>query len=74
MGKIITIHHECPCRIEISHPRGGNLNQGRDLPTPWLNFDPEGEISLPYMDRLVMDSFSLASQGFLLQHKKVYKT
>ena len=57
-GWIITIHHECPFRIEISHPRGRNLNQGRGLPSPWLNFDPEGEISLSYMDRLMMDCFS----------------
>ena len=28
----ITIHHECPCRIEISHTRGRNLIQGRGLP------------------------------------------
>ena len=55
---IITIHHECPCRIEISHPRGRNFNQGRGLPSPWLNSDPEGEISLSYMDRLMMDRFS----------------
>ena len=53
--KIITIR---PCRIEISHPRGQNLNQGRGLPSPWLNSDPEGEISLSYMDRLMMDCFS----------------
>ena len=55
---IITIYHECPCRIEISHPRGRNLNQGRGLPSPRLNSDPEGEISLSYMDRLMMDCFS----------------
>ena len=54
----ITIHHECPCRIEISYPRGWNFNQGRGLPSPWLNSDPEGEISLSYMDRLMMDRFS----------------
>ena len=50
---IITIRHECPCRIEISHPRGQNFNQGRGLLSPWLNSDPEGEISLSYMDRLL---------------------
>ena len=32
---IITIHHERPCRIEISHPRGRKFNQGRGLPSPW---------------------------------------
>ena len=56
--KIITIHHERPCRIEISHPRGRKFNQGRGLPSPWLNSDPEGEISLSYIDRLMMDRFS----------------
>ena len=56
--QIITIHHELPCRIEISHPRGRKFNQGRGLPSPWLNSDPEGEISLSYMDRLMMDRFS----------------
>ena len=56
--KTITIHHERPCRIEISHPRGRKFNQGRGLPSPWLNSDPEGEISLSYMDRLMMDRFS----------------
>ena len=28
------------------------------MPSPWLNSDPEGEISLSYMDRLMMDWFS----------------
>ena len=28
----IRIHHECPCRIWKSHPRGRNFNQGRGLP------------------------------------------
>ena len=58
LTRIITIHHERPCRIEISHPRGRKFNQGRGLPSPWLNSDPEGEISLSYMDRLMMDRFS----------------
>ena len=56
--KTITIHHERPCRTEISHLRGRKFNQGRGLPSPWLNSDPEGEISLSYMDRLMMDRFS----------------
>ena len=56
--KTITIHHERPCRIEISHPRGRKFNQGRGLPSPWLNSDPEGEISLSYIDSLMMDRFS----------------
>ena len=43
--KIRSIHHECPCRIEIFHLK----------PHPWLSSDPEGEISLSYMDRLIMD-------------------
>ena len=58
VSKNITIHHERPCRIEISHPRGQKFNQGRGLPSPWLNSDPEGEISLSYIDRLMMDRFS----------------
>ena len=58
LEEIITIHHERPCRIEISHPRGRKFNQGRGLPSPCLNSDPEGEISLSYMDRLMMDRFS----------------
>ena len=68
---IITIHHECPCRIEISHLRGQNFNQGRGLPSPWLNSDPEGEISLSNMDRLMMDCFSPTFfEGFLSEYKK----
>ena len=73
MGKIITIHHERPCRIEISHPRGRKFNQGRGLPRPWLNSDPEGEISLSYMDRLMMDRFSPIFEGFLSEHKKLHE-
>ena len=40
--KNIGSHHECPCRIEKSHPRGRNLNNGRGLPSPWLKFLPRG--------------------------------
>ena len=58
VSEIITIQHECPCSIEISHPWGRNLNQGQGLRSPWLNSNPEGEISLSYMDRLTMDCFS----------------
>ena len=65
--KTITIHHECPCRIEISHPRGRKFNQGRGLPSPWLNSDPEGEISLSYMDRLMMDRFSPTFRRFFVR-------
>ena len=73
--KIITIHHECPCRIEISHPRGQKFNQGRGLPSPWLNSDPEGEISLSYMDRLMMDCFSPTFRRFFVRTlKTLYKT
>ena len=64
--RTITIHHECPCRIEISHPRCRNFNQGRGLPSPWLNSDPEGEISLSYMDRLMMDCFSPTFSRFFV--------
>ena len=31
----ITIHHECPCRIEISQPRGRNFNQVIFRPWGW---------------------------------------
>ena len=62
----ITIHHEFPCRIEISHPKGRNFNQGRGLPSPWLNSDPEGEISLSYMDRLMVDCFSPTFSRFFV--------
>ena len=35
---------------KISHPRGRDFNQGQGLLSPWLNSDPEVEISLSYMD------------------------
>ena len=69
----ITIHHECPCWIEISHPKVWNFNQGQGLPSPWLNYDPGGEISLFLMDRLIMDSFSPTFQSFLSEHKQIIK-
>ena len=53
-----SISYTLVCEKEISHPRGRNFNQGRGLPSPWLNSDHEGEISLSYMDRLMMDRFS----------------
>ena len=53
-----SISYAVVCEKEISHPRGRNFNQGRGLPSPWLNFDCEGEISLSYMDTLMMDCFS----------------
>ena len=51
---------------EISHTRGRNFNQGQGLPSPWLNSDPEGEISLSYMDRLMMDCFSPTFSRFFV--------
>ena len=54
----IRIHHECPCRIRKSHPRGRTSNQGWGLLSLWLNSYPEGEISLSCMDWLKTDSFS----------------
>ena len=41
--KIIKIHRECSCRIEISHPRDLNFSQ--------VKFQPEGEISLSHIPR-----------------------
>ena len=67
--KIITIEHEWPYWIKIYHPSGQNLNQGRGLPSPWLNSDPEGEISLSYMNRFMMDCFFPTFEGFLAEHK-----
>ena len=60
----ITFHHECPCRIKISHPKIWNFNQGQGLLSPCLNYDQEGEISLFYMDGLMMDSFFPTFQSF----------
>ena len=68
----IKIHHECPCRTKISPPRGRNFNQGKSLPSPWLNSDPEGEISLSYMARLMMGFFLSLFQGFCW-NKKINK-
>ena len=73
MIEIITIRHECPYRIEISQSRGRNFNQGRDLPSPWLNSDPEGEISLSYIDRLMMDCFSPTYTSFFCRNIKSKK-
>ena len=56
--EIITILHECLCRIEISHPRGLKFNQRRGLQSPLLNSDPDGDISLSYMNMLLIDCFS----------------
>ena len=53
-----SISYALVCEKEISHPRGRNFNQVRGLSSPWLNSYPEGEISLSYMDRLMMDRFS----------------
>ena len=61
--------------IEMSHPRDWNLNQGRGLQSPSINSDPEGEISLSYMDRLMMDCLSPTLSSFLLmKHKNVNLT
>ena len=73
MGKIITIHHEYPCRIEISHPRARNFNQGQGLPRPWLNSHPEGDISLSYMDRLMMDLFFSHFSKVFCRNREVQK-
>ena len=41
-----SISYALVCEKEISHPRGRKFNQEQGLPSPWLNYDPEGEISL----------------------------
>ena len=53
----------------MSHLRGQNFNQGRGLPSPWVNSDPDGEISLSYMDGLIVYSFSATFPRFLSEHK-----
>ena len=65
------IHHERPCTIEIAHARGNiqGDNQGRGLSSPWLNFDPESELTLSCMDRLMIHCFSATFPNFLSQHK-----
>ena len=68
MGKIITIHHECPCKIEISHPRGRKFNQGRALPS--LRLISEGEIFLSFRDRLMMDCFFSDFSKVFMSEKK----
>ena len=72
--------HECPCRLEISHPRyrnfnqgdlshlrNRNFNQGRGLLSPCVNSDPGVEISLSYIDRLMVDSFSPTFPSFIVE-------
>ena len=71
MGKIIAIHHECPCRIDISHTRGRNLNQGRGLLSLWLLSDPECEISLSYSYRLMMVCLSPTFPSFYCRNIKM---
>ena len=56
---IIRIHHECPCKIEISHLRGWNFSKGQGK--------SEGEISLSYIARLMMDCFSPAFSKLLVR-------
>ena len=53
---IIRVHHECPCRIGKSHPRGRNFNKGLGLLSPWLKFLPEG-FYFPILHALGHDGF-----------------
>ena len=58
--------------------RGGNgLGAKRPgfgtRPRPWLNSNPEGEISLSYMDSLMMDCFSPTFHKFFLSKLKQSK-
>ena len=69
LNQEILINPELYHPWEISHLMGWNLNQGRGMPSPWLNSDPEGEISLSYMDRLMKDCFSPIFRMFLSEHK-----
>ena len=55
------------CEKEISHPRGRNFNQGLGLQSLRLNSAPKSEISLSYMDRLMMDCFSPTCPRFFVE-------
>lgn len=57
LGKNIRIHHECLCRIGKSYPRGRNFNQRRGFQSPWLKFRTPTNISLSYINWLMMDHF-----------------
>ena len=72
------IHQERPFTIEIAHARGHiqGDNQGRGLPSPWLNFDPESELTLSCMDRLMIHEkniFLLVGFTFLLSSQVFYR-
>ena len=41
------IHHEYPCRIKKSHPRGEYFCQGRGLPRPWSKYSFQ-RVRFPY--------------------------
>ena len=56
--KITTIHHECPCRMGKSHPRVGISTREEACQVPCKNSNPKGEISLSYMNWLMMDYIS----------------
>ena len=43
------------------------------MPSPWLNSNPEGEISLFYIDRLMIDCFSPTFPSFFLLELKTSK-
>ena len=64
-----SISYALECEKEISHLRGQKFNQGRGLPSLWLNSEPEGEIFLSYRDRLMMDCFSPTFRRFLSENK-----
>ena len=53
--------------------RGWNSKQRRGLPILRLNSDPEGQIFLSYMDRLMMNCFPLFSKPFSWNIKRKIK-
>ena len=61
-----SISYALVCEKEISHPRVRNFNQGQGLPSPWFISDPEGEISLSYMDRAHDGLFSPTFRSFFV--------
>ena len=47
IAKNITIHHECPCRIEISYPRGRILTRDEACRVPGLIPTPRARFLYP---------------------------
>ena len=67
VSKIIGIHHEYSCRIMDISPKGSEMFRQCDeaLPSHLAKIsDPEGEVSLSYMNKRV--------DGFIFSHLKTF--